>query len=73
MVKKSPENTTPAIVDNVEALEAKLAQMQRGPCAFCYVHAGAGRQDLLRGRHGRQQGSYPVGEDGHRGDRPRRS
>ena len=28
MVKKSPENTTPAIVDNVEALEAKLAQMR---------------------------------------------
>ena len=23
-------------------------------------------------RHGCQQGSYPVGEDGHRGDRPRR-
>ena len=30
MVKKSPENTTPAIVDNVEALEAKLKSM-RGP------------------------------------------
>lgn len=28
MVKKSPENTTPAIVDNVEALEAKLKSMR---------------------------------------------
>ena len=46
MVKKSPENTTPAIVDNVEALEAKLAQMREAR-RFCYVHAGAGRQDLL--------------------------
>ena len=33
MVKKSPENTTPAIVDNVEALEAKLASDARGPGA----------------------------------------
>ena len=47
MVKKSPENTTPAIVDNVEALEAKLAQMREAQASFCYVHAGAGRQDLL--------------------------
>ena len=29
MVKKSPENTTPAIVDNVEALEAKPLRCER--------------------------------------------
>lgn len=34
MVKKSPENTTPAIVDNVEALEAKLAQMREAQALF---------------------------------------
>ena len=34
MVKKSPENTSPAIVDNVEALEAKLAQMREAQALF---------------------------------------
>ena len=34
MEKKSPENTTPAIVDNVEALEAKLAQMREAQALF---------------------------------------
>ena len=34
MAKKSPENTTPAIVDNVEALEAKLAQMREAQALF---------------------------------------
>ena len=39
MVKKSPENTTPAIVDNVEALEAKLAQMREAQALFAtYTH-----------------------------------
>ena len=33
-MKKSPENTTPAIVDNVEALEAKLAQMREAQALF---------------------------------------
>ena len=37
MVKKSPENTTPAIVDNVEALEAKLAQMREAQ-ALCATY-----------------------------------
>ena len=34
MVKKSPENTTPAIVDNVEALEAKLKSMREAQAKF---------------------------------------
>ena len=44
MVKKSPENTTPAIVDNVEALEAKLAQMREAQALFATYtqeHVGA--------------------------------
>ncbi len=73
MVKKSPENTTPAIVDNVEALEAKLVQMREAQALFATYTQEQVDKDLLSGRHGRQQGSYPVGEDGHRGDRPRRS
>ncbi len=67
MVKKSPENTLPAIVDNVKALTPSLRC--RGPGAFCYVHPGAGGQDFLRRRHGRQPASSAAREDGGGGNR----
>ncbi len=43
MAKKE---TIPTIIDTPEALTAKMAAMKEGTEDLCYLHTGAGRQDL---------------------------
>lgn len=73
MVKKSPENTTPAIVDNVEALEAKLKSMREAQAKFAEYTQEQVDKIFYEAAMARQQGSYSFGQARHRGDRPWRS
>ena len=47
MATKKKENVVPEIIDNVEALEAKMKAMREAQKKICYLYTGTGRQDLF--------------------------
>ena len=72
MVKKSPENTTPAIVDNVEALEAKLAQMREAQALFATYTQEQVDKIFYEAAMAANKARIPLAKMAIRGDRPRR-
>ncbi len=57
------------LIDNVSALENELKVLRAAQEKFCYLHSGAGRQDISMRPHGCQQGENSARKDGRRGDR----
>ena len=47
MATKKKENVVPEIIDNVEALEAKMKAMREAQKKFATYYTGTGRQDLF--------------------------
>ncbi len=60
MATKKKENAVPEIIDNVEALEAKMKAMREAQKKFRYLHTGTGRQDLLGSCYAAEQNAYST-------------
>lgn len=67
---KGKEAAVPAIVDSVEALEAKMQAMREAQRKVCSLHTGAGRQDFYEAAMAANKQRIPL-QNGGRGNTQR--
>ena len=73
MAKKPTVAAAPEIVDSIESLEAKLAHMREAQGIFATYSQEQVDKIFYEAAMAANKAPHPPGQDGRRGDRPRRA